>query len=151
MPSSAASSICRIDWRPSPALCLALAGLGLLAGLSLLLSDLSTWAGVPAALLIAAFGLRLALGCWRQPGCRIHWPGRGEPALIESPAGRWELRAVSLHLRGPLAVLAGHDDAGHRHRFVFFPDTLAGDGRRALRLAASGGPASTGTFAVALS
>lgn len=151
MASSNASSICRIDWRPSRALCAGLTCLGVLAGFALLLSDLDAFMAWPAALLCVAMGLHGARSEWRKPALGIIWAGGGEPALIASAAARWELQAVSLHLRGPLAVLAGRDADGRNQRFVFYPDTLNGAGRRALRLVAARCPASPDTLAVALS
>lgn len=151
MVSSNASSNCHIEWRPSRALVSGLLVLGALAGLAIMLSDLDSRLAWPAALLCLGWGLRGASRQWQKPALGIRWSGAGEPALITSAAERWELQAVSLHWRGPLAVLAGRDGKGHSHRIVFYPDTLDGAGRRALRLAAGRRPATPNALAVALS
>ncbi|HEX5757276.1 MAG TPA: hypothetical protein VFY12_13125 [Arenimonas sp.] len=151
MTSSNVSSICRIDWRPSRGLCAGLIGLGGLAGLAILLSDVDVRLAWSAALLCVASSLHGALGEWRRPEIRIIWVGGSEPALIASGEARWELQSVSLHLRGPLAVLAGRDGHGQGHRWVFYPDTLDGAGCRSLRLLDSRCSTRPDTLAVALS
>lgn len=137
MPSSTSSSTCRIDWRPSRWLAAALVVLGVMAALSLWLSALSPaakWAGMPLAL---AWSVLLAVRHRALPPLALDWLGGDEPAYLTGPTGICRLDAVTVRLRGPLATLAGIDAQGRLHRLGWWPDTLAADDRRQLRLAAS--------------
>lgn len=151
---STASPVYRIDWRPSPALSAVLPMLGLLAVLALQLTALPgplAWLGGMVALLGS---LRLSRQHRRQPACRIVWAGRGKPALVESQMiaateNPQRIDAISVHLRGPIAVLAGLDERGRQRRWVWYPDTLCPATRRALRLAASAPVNSPSTLPIA--
>lgn len=140
MSSSKPSLLCRIDWRPSRALSGALCLLGGLAGYSLWLSALPRWPAALAGLACLAYGVISGWRLQQQTCARLVWPGSGEPALIEGAGKSLRLTEVSLHLRGPMAVLSGRDADGHRQRWQWYPDTLCSDDRRALRLAASRKP-----------
>lgn len=146
---STASQICRIDWRPSPGLGRALTGLALLALVALWLTPLPAVVGVPSGLAMLCWSRVQSRRQLRQAPCRITWPGRGEPALIESTETVLRIDAVSVHLRGPMAVLSGRDEAGRCRRWVWYPDTLDVSARRALRLAASRPLPSPSTLPVA--
>ncbi len=137
MPSSTSSSTCRIDWRPSRWLAAALVGLGLMAALSLWLSALPPLLALPASLLAAAEGLRLARGHLRVAPCSLDWLGAPDPAYLTGRTGVVRLDDVTVVLRGPLATLAGTDARGRRQRLAWWPDTLSAGERRQLRLAAS--------------
>jgi toxin CptA len=121
MRSSNESSNCRIDWRPSRALVLALAALGLLAAIALALSDMPRAASAPAGALALAYGLWLARREWRKPAHVVAWN-----ELVEA-------RAV---FRGALVTVTGLDRNGLRQRWNWWPDTLSDAARRRLRLAA---------------
>ncbi len=136
-PSSAASWTCRIDWRPSRWLCVALVALGLMAALSLLASQLPLLAKVPAALLAAAQGFRLARHQAGRPPLSLDWLGGDEPAWVTGPSGVQRLDRVRVSLRGPLATIAYTDASGRVQTLAFWPDTLAASGRRQLRIAVS--------------
>lgn len=156
---STASPVYRIDWRPSLALSVVLPVLGLLAALALQLTALPgplAWLGGMVALLES---LRLSRQHWRQPACRIVWAGCGKPALVQwqlfesqmiaSTENPQHIDAISVHLRGPIAVMAGLDECGRQRRWVWYPDTLCPVTRRALRLAASAPVNSPSTLPIA--
>ena len=137
MPSCNASSNCHIEWRPSRWLACALAGLGVMAALSLGLSALPPVLAWPGALGVAAWGLLLARRVQRQAPCAIDWRGGDEPAYLTRHDGITRLVAVQVHLRGPLATLSGTHASGRIQRLAWWPDTLHAGDRRQLRLAAS--------------
>jgi toxin CptA len=130
---SIASSSCRIDWRPSPLLCLALFTLGLLAGASVLMSDLPMAWALPLALLAVAQGTRLAWAEWRRPPCAIEVDGAGLASIQGSP-----LASTRLRLRGSLASLAWRDASGRRGALAWCADTLPAPARRQLLLRLDG-------------
>src|SRR5690606_34358915 len=138
MPSSAASSTFRIDWRPSRAWLAAIVLLTLSAAVAPWLSALApAWAGL-ASLTAMAWGFRL----WRRerhrPACELLYDG-----------GRWWLLPVRGRiaplvrtvwvLRGPFAWLRAEDALGRRWRLAWTPDNLPAPARRELRLAVSAG------------
>ena len=137
MPSSSSSSICRIDWRPSRWLAVALVALGVMGALSLWLSALPLAVKFPGAVLAMAEGLRLARWHLTQPPLAMDWLGGDEPAYLTSAVGVTRLTRVTARLRGPLASLSGTDAHGRLRRLGWWPDTLAAADRRQLRLAAS--------------
>lgn len=129
--SSSASAPCRLDWRPSRWLAIALCLLGVLAGLSLLASEMPATAAWPLALLAVGEGIRLARGTMRSPRRILVWPYDGMPTL-DGVA----LNAAELHWRGPLAFLRWRDAGGRVQRLTWWPDVLPAAARRELRLAA---------------
>lgn len=137
MPSSSASSTCRIDWYPSRGLAAVLIVLGLLAAAALWNSALPRTVAAMGGLLCAGTGMKLARSALRQPPVRVVWAGGREPALICRGERQFALSHVSLHLRGPMAVLSGRDEDGRRASWVWYPDTLTASDRRSLRLAAA--------------
>lgn len=139
MPSSTPSWNCRIDWRPSRWLVLALILLGLLAAASVLACALPWALKAPAAALALVEGLRLARREARRPAWRLSWPGGEAPARLDGSGGNRMLAEVRLVLRGPMAVLSGRDGAGRRQHLAWWPDTLPVPSRRQLRLAAAVG------------
>jgi toxin CptA len=120
MPSSNESLNCRIDWQPSRMLAAALAALGLLAALALMMSNLPWLLAIPFGLLAFAYGLWLARREFRTPPRVLVWKDLREP------------RAV---FRGPLVSLTGIDKDGVRLQLNWWPDTLSDEARRRLRLA----------------
>ena len=95
MASSPASSIFRLDWRPSRVLALSLIVLGLLAGASLLASRLPPSVKPPAALLALALGVRLARREAGRAPCTLAWAGGDAPLQVHDQV----LLAPRLHLR----------------------------------------------------
>jgi toxin CptA len=130
---STASSSCRIDWRPSPLLCLALLALGLLAGASVLMSDLPLIWALPSALLAAGQGARLGWQEWSRAPCALEVDATGRVSL----QGR-ELVSPRLRLRGSLACLEWRDDRGRRGALSWLADTLPVASRRQLLLRLGG-------------
>ena len=130
---STGSSSCLIDWHPSRLLCVALAGLGLLAAISLGLSDLPPALALPGAVLAAGRGLRLARREWRRPRCTLQLEANGD-AVIRTGAFEVPLAAPRLALRGVLATLSWRDPAGRRQSLAWCADTLPVPARRQLRL-----------------
>lgn len=124
-----AAADCRLQWRPSRTLAAALVALGLLAGFSVLMSEL------PAAL---AVPLAAAAGLWAFVGARREL--RRPPRRLRIRADRASLddapiTALSLHWRGWLARLDFTGADGRRERLLWWPDTLDAAARRELRLA----------------
>jgi toxin CptA len=136
MASSPASSIFRLDWRPSRVLGIALVMLGLLAAGSVLASRMPFPLKFSTATLALAQALRLARREAGRAPCELAWAGGNAPML----AGGQVLHAPRLHLRGPLAVLTARDVHGRLQRFCWWPDTLSPGLRRQLVLAAAAGP-----------
>jgi toxin CptA len=122
----------RSDWKPSAVLRIALIALGLLAGLSLLASDLSPAFAWPAAFVATGWGAWLARRESRREPFDIHWRADGNLLVAGERAD-----AAELHWRGPLAFLSWRDAAGRRRRLAWWPDTLPAPRRRELRLAAA--------------
>jgi len=129
--SSSASAPCRLDWRPSRWLAIALCLLGVLAALSALASELPPVAAWPLALLAVGEGIRLTRGTLRSPRRTLVWPFDGIPTLDGVALGE-----PKLHWRGPLAFLRWRDAGGRVRRLTWWPDVLPAAARRELRLAA---------------
>lgn len=128
---SSASATCRIDWRPSRILSGALIALGLLAGLSLLASDLPSAFAWPVALIATVWGVWLARRESRREPIRLCWRGDGV-LLVEDERAE----SAELQWRGPLAFLSWR--VGNKtRRLAWWPDTLLAPRRRELRLAAA--------------
>ena len=137
MPSSHSSLNCRIDWQPSRMLAASLALLGLLAALSLLLSNMPKFAAILASMIAMAVGLYSARReLRRQPQVLLWSAGASELQMqYANNSEIWrEPRAI---FRGSLVTVTGTDDAGHRRQLHWWPDTLPADARRRLRLASS--------------
>ena len=75
--ASSETACCRIDWRPSRILCGALIAFGLLAGLSLLASDLRPLFAWPAAMAAVGWGAWLARRERRRAPIRLTWRADG--------------------------------------------------------------------------
>ena len=120
-----------IDWRPSRWLSAAILLLGLLAGVSLVLSDLPGHVAWPGAMLAAGYG---AWASRRE--CRV--PARsflfraGAPPLVDGVP----VECFVLQWRGPLAFARWRDAQGRMRSCAWWPDTLPPPRRRELRLAA---------------
>jgi len=126
---SIASPSCRIDWRPSRQLCLALFALGLLGAAGAWLSDLPLVARSLLAAAALAHGTRLAWREWRRAPCALAFEG----AALLTDAGL-SLDSPVLRLRGPLACLQARDPQGRRRTWLWSADTLPVSSRRQLRL-----------------
>ncbi len=133
---SIASSSCRIDWRPSRRLCLALVTLGLLGAGCVLFSDLPVAARVLLAPAALAYGLWLARREAQRPHCELQLDGEGG-VLMRRGAFEQALSSPRLRLRGSLASLEGRA-AGRRQAWVWCADTLSAEQRRQLFLRLGG-------------
>lgn len=131
MPSSSASSPCRLELRPSPWLQAALLVLSLLGPVALWLSE------APAALAWPLGLTALVWGVWsirrerRRPVRTLLLPCEG-PVLVDADA----VDEFALDWRGPFAFLSWRDAQGRVQRHALWPDTLPPPLRRELRLAA---------------
>lgn len=134
MSSSSESSSCRIDWRPSRLLCVALAGLGLLGAIAVGLSGLPPLFKPPLALLALWHGWRLARAEWRQPHRSLLFGAGSEPPMLIAAGVREPVPGARLQLRGSLATLAWRDPAGRPRALRWFADSLSARDRRQLRL-----------------
>jgi toxin CptA len=135
------SPSCRIDWRPSRLLCVALAGLGALAAIAVAGSDAPLAWKAAAAVLALLRGLQLARREWNQPPCALSFGLEGGDAMIHQPGGEESMRDVRLALRGVLVELRWRDPRGRARSLRWAADTLDPAGRRALRLRFGGAPA----------
>lgn len=129
MRSSNASAPCRIDWRPSRWLTVALWSLALLAPLSLWASDLPALAAWPLALCAAGGAAWSALRHLRTAPLSLVVPAEGEVTVDGRVVEDFEVL-----WRGALAFLSWRDGAGHVRRLALWPDVLAPATRRELRL-----------------
>ena len=135
MSSSEASSPCRLEWRRSRWLPVALCVLAVAAIIALWLSDIPRLAcGIGSALVLAHAGWLLHREAHR-PDCVLSWIGGEAPWQVECDGRVESLRFVGANLRGGLVVLTLADADDNPRRFVWWPDTLDARGRRALRLA----------------
>ncbi|MFP7721483.1 hypothetical protein [Lysobacter sp. A3-1-A15] len=128
---STASAPCRLEWRPSRWLLLALVLLTAGAAVSLLASDLPrtvAWGGALAALL---YGLRVSRSELRRPPRLLVAPGDCTKWRIDGQP----MPGLVLKWRGPLLFVHWRGPAG-RERLAWWPDTLRAPQRRELRLAA---------------
>ena len=131
---SSESSSCRIDWRPSRLLCIALAGFGALAALAVSLSALPLGWKLLLAGAALVRGILLAHREWRLPPCTLAFELEGGEAVIRRSGQDESMHEARLALRGVLASLRWRDRDGRRHALRWAPDTLASTDRRDLRL-----------------
>lgn len=132
MHSSSRSAPCRLDWRPSCWLVVALLVLGLLAAISVIVSEMPRWYAWPLAIVVQVVGACLAWREARQPAQQLVWPIGDDPVTLDGRA----IDAATLQWRGPLAALCWRDADGRIRRLHWWPDTLPVAQRRELRLAA---------------
>lgn len=130
--SSSACSRCRIEWRPSRALCAGILILAAFAAFSIIASEMPRTFAWPFACLALAHGARLAWRQGRVPPGRFEFAGQDAPVRVD---GR-PVREASVTWRGPLAFARWRDAAGRVRHAAWWPDTLAAEARRELRLAA---------------
>ena len=134
MDLSSGSSSCRIEWRPSRLLCVALAGLGVLAAIAIGLSGMPAWLKPALALLALWHGGRLARAEWRSPRRLLELGVGSEPPVLIGPGLRQSIPGAQLQVRGALSTLAWRDESGHYRSLRWCADTLSPEARRQLRL-----------------
>ena len=143
--SSSASVNCRLEWRPSRWVTGVLVLLGILAALSILVSEMPRLAAWPLALSALVFGLWRARRESRSPTHEFVFPGNDLPVILDgAPIG-----SVEVQWRGPLAFVHWQGRDGQSRRLSWWPDTLPAARRRELRLAAGSLEASRRTPAMA--
>jgi toxin CptA len=115
---------------------MALALMGVLAGLCLPMSALTPALAWPLAFLLPAYAAWCARRDWRVPAATLVWRlGAAEARLLQD--GRdTALAELTVRWRGPLATLGARDEAGKLRRLSWWPDTLPPPARRTLRLLA---------------
>jgi toxin CptA len=129
---SNASVSCRLEWRPSRWLIVAILALAVLAAFSALASEMPRAWAWPSALAALAYGGWRARREARKPVRAWFWPGTDQPATVDGVVAH----DVVIAWRGPLAFVHWRDADGRRHRLSWWPDTLPAMRRRELRLAA---------------
>ena len=135
MTSSDASATCRLEWRRSRWLPLALCVLAVAAIAALWMSQLTdAFDAVGTAAVIGYAGWLLRRE-WRRPACALTWQGGDNDWQIETRGITESLHHVGASFRGGLVVLTLADANNARRRYIWWPDTLDARGRRALRLA----------------
>lgn len=128
--SSRISAPCRLEWRPSIWLMAALALLGLLAPLSIALSDIPLVLAVPGGAAAALWALVQLLRERRRQHREVVIAAFPSPLRVDGMV----VEQMQLECRGPLTVLAWSGTLGRGH-LLFWPDTLSRAQRRELRLA----------------
>ncbi len=129
-----ASAPCRIEWRPSRWMVIALYALGVSAAFSLVVSEMPRMLAWPLAVLALAYGIRLGWGESRLPRRQLVWAAGDRPTMDGQV-----LAEAHLHWRGPFAFLRWRDRNGRKQRLAWCPDVLPAAARRELRLAALDG------------
>ena len=128
--SSNPSAPCRLDWRPSRWLVLALLALGMLAALSVMASEMPAIFAIPLAVLAAGEGVRLARREARRPMRTLVIATDGR-AMLDGEA----IDDLHVHWRGPWAFARFREANGRRGRLAWWPQMLSPRDRRELRLA----------------
>lgn len=148
MPSSNESLNCRIDWRPSGSLLLAIAALTGLAVVSVWLSAMPWPVALLCTLTCLSQGLHLLRKESAKPAASIFLSSDSGEALLNFPDGQQSWTQVRILFRGPLASLVGRDGLGQGRRLLWWPDTLPASARRQLRLVAGRLPATISPMAL---
>ena len=144
-PRSTGSPVARIDWRPSRWPQAAMLLLGMLAGFSILASEMPSPLAWPLALAAFAHGGCLFRRESRRPVLAFLLAGDAAPVRVDGVA----VDGFELQWRGPLAFATWRDARGRRHRRAWWPDTLPVPARRELRLAAPSRRAARGGASMA--
>jgi len=109
----------------------ALFTLGVFGAISVLVSEMPRTFAWPLALLAIGYSVFLARSEASKPPHQLVWPEEG-PITLDGDA----LADANLQWRGPLAFLCWRGAEYRIHRLSWWPDTLAAEARRELRLAA---------------
>ena len=106
--------------------------LGILAALSILVSEMPRLAAWPLALSALVFGLWWAWRESRSPAREFFFPGNDLSVTLDGVP----IESVEVQWRGPMAFICWQERHGRRRRLSWWPDTLPAARRRELRLAA---------------
>lgn len=128
---SNASAPCRLEWRPSPRLAAMYLGLGWLAGVAALTSEMPAYGSIPLAVSAAGHGIWLAQRELRRPIRQLVIPASAVAATIDGQ----DVSHLQVHWRGSLAFLRWRGADGRRDALWGWPDNLDAAARRELRLA----------------
>ncbi len=139
---STESSSFPIDWSPSPLLCMLLCALGLLAALSIWLSNLPWGAKLVSIPCVLTHACGLARREWQRLPCTLHLSASDDTPLMKRAAESLALSGVIVRVRGGSAWLLARAENGRAVRLLWPPDRLGARERRALRLASGGGATS---------
>ena len=135
MNSSDGYSPCRLEWRRSRWLPVALCVLAVAAIAALLLSSLQPIGCAIGSMLVLAYVGWLLHREARRPDCELNWAGGNALWQVAYDGCTESLRHVGATYRGGLVVLTLADAKSQRRRYIWWSDTLDAHGRRALRLA----------------
>jgi toxin CptA len=141
---SNASAPCRIELRGSRTVAAACVLLGVLAAVSLSLSEIPAWLAWPLGLASIVRGMQLAYRELAHPAMGLTLSSNA-PAFVDGVP----VQALRVRWRGPLAFVQWCDAGGRTHRRVATPDVLSPASRRELRLAWSAHDAARRRAAVA--
>ncbi|MEO6364658.1 MAG: hypothetical protein ABIO38_01195 [Luteimonas sp.] len=130
--SSVASPRCRLDWRPSYWVIVALLALTALGVFSILVSEIPHPVAWPMAASALGYGLWLTRVEARRPARSFLWPGNEAPVMLDGEP----VHEVEVQWRGSLAFVRWRGKRGRIQRASWWPDTLPAASRRELRLAA---------------
>jgi toxin CptA len=128
---------CRLEWRPSRLLVVALATLGVLAATAIVATDLSPLLAWPSACAAALYGGWLALREHRRPSHVLVMSGLVTGGDRQPHVDGERVDDFNVTWRGPLAFVRWRGAAGRCERCFWGPDTLPAPARRELRLALS--------------
>jgi toxin CptA len=124
---------CRVVWRPSRWVIVAIVVMGLAIVPAILVSDVPGLLAATLVLVAPVWAVRLAIREHRRPPRVFVVRPDGAMTLDDMP-----LEHCTVHWRGRLAFVRARDSDGRPHRLAFWPDVLPARGRRALRLALGG-------------
>lgn len=131
--SSSASSTCRCELSASRLLAGLLVLLGLLAAVSIVLSDLNLSSALAVAGVAIGWSLWLAYREWRRPPLVLLLGEIGQPATRIENGAETIVTLQAIHFRASFVMLHWLDAKGRRFQRTLWPDALPESQRRALR------------------
>ena len=128
---------CRLDWRPSRYLQIALFALMLLAIVSAGISALDWYFSVPLNLMMIYGAVRQITKLGQSPHCSLLWRAGDDHISLNFAHLSESLTQPRCHQQGPLWIISALNTARQNRHFVFLPDTITRNERRLLRLVAA--------------
>jgi hypothetical protein len=105
--------------------------------LSLGISALDGYVGIPLGLALV-YATALQIGkIRRMPPCRLFWRAGDDAIALNFSHVIESLTGPRCHQQGPLWIISALDASGQSRSFVFLPDTITLSERRQLRLVAA--------------